>query len=520
MHPKIKQLLRVLRALSIIPVATLVIYGLYGIVRAGSLTPSASPAATGYTLGDIYTRLTTNATATQGNHSFSPGGSPAGTLYTLTQIYSAIPTIDPTKVLSGTSYLGVAGTASAGYAYGDDSPTKVLTTAVGAGTYNAANLNVNIVKNGTAFGVSLTGELTPASGASESLTLTAAAAVCGYKYFGSGATSWVVQQGSGCAVCRECSGGGCVSMTNNTQDTTNDLSGISGTCNETCKKCSGGSCVNQSSGEDLFGHCGGSSCCGYCGGSGACAYVASGQTCATPGDSCSGGYMCNGSGACVAWSCGNTLVDSRDGKQYATVLIGSQCWMKQGINVGTRIAGSSSQTNNGVIEKYCYSDTDANCNSNNNPNYPDGGLYQWAEAMQYVASCNGTGQSQPACSSPVQGICPAGWHIPSHYELVALERAVCTSGTCTTDFPYDTSTTGWRGTNEGNKLKTNGSSGFEGNFAGWGGSFGGRGSYLDLWTSLESGSSAWRRGLGAPDVGVVRDTVDKAYAFTVRCLKN
>jgi len=32
-----------------------------GAVWAGSLTPSASPAATGYTLEDIYNRLNTNA---------------------------------------------------------------------------------------------------------------------------------------------------------------------------------------------------------------------------------------------------------------------------------------------------------------------------------------------------------------------------------------------------------------------------------------------------------------------------
>ena len=86
---------------------------IYGIVQAGSLTPSASPAATSYTATDIYNRLTTNTTATEGDHLFSPSGSPAGTLYTLTQVYSAIPTIDPVKVLVGTSYLGIAGTYNA-----------------------------------------------------------------------------------------------------------------------------------------------------------------------------------------------------------------------------------------------------------------------------------------------------------------------------------------------------------------------------------------------------------------------
>jgi hypothetical protein len=79
------------------------------VAHAGTLTPSASPAATSYTLSDIYTRLTTNAAATEGNHLFAPSGSPAATLTSLTQLYNVIPTIDATKVKSGTAYLGVTG---------------------------------------------------------------------------------------------------------------------------------------------------------------------------------------------------------------------------------------------------------------------------------------------------------------------------------------------------------------------------------------------------------------------------
>ncbi|MFH1444097.1 MAG: DUF1566 domain-containing protein [Candidatus Peregrinibacteria bacterium] len=80
------------------------------IAYAGSLTPSASPAATSYTLDDIYTRLTTNATATEADHDFAPSGSPAASLRTLTEVYDAIPTITVNLVKLGTSYLGVAGT--------------------------------------------------------------------------------------------------------------------------------------------------------------------------------------------------------------------------------------------------------------------------------------------------------------------------------------------------------------------------------------------------------------------------
>lgn len=217
------------------------------------------------------------------------------------------------------------------------------------------------------------------------------------------------------------------------------------------------------------------------------------------------------------WSCGDALVDSRDSKSYSTVSIGSECWMAKHINVGTLIAGASNQTNNATIEKYCYSDTESNCTS-------DGGLYQWAEAMQYAASCNGTGAPpNDACATPVRGICPSGWHIPSHYEYVALERAVCTSGTCATDFPYDITTTGWRGTNEGTKLKVGGSSGFEGLLAGYrytDGSFYNRGTTAIIWSSLESGSNAWLRYLDSGLATVYRNAYDKLYGFSVRCLKD
>jgi len=75
------------------------------VAYAGSLTPSASPAATSYTLGDIYTRLTTNATATEGNHAFAPSVAPAGTLHTLKEIYQAVPTIRCDEGEIGTTYL-------------------------------------------------------------------------------------------------------------------------------------------------------------------------------------------------------------------------------------------------------------------------------------------------------------------------------------------------------------------------------------------------------------------------------
>ena len=122
-----------------------------------------------------------------------------------------------------------------------------------------------------------------------------------------------------------------------------------------------------------------------------------------------------------------------------------------------------------------------------------------------------------------QGICPVGWHIPTHDQFTTLERAICVSGTCTTDFPFDTSTTGWRGTNEGTNLKSGGSSGFNGLLAGYrytDGSF----DYLTtsgyFWTSLQSGANAWLRDLSSGFATVYRTPYDKLYGVSVRCLKD
>jgi len=222
-----------------------------------------------------------------------------------------------------------------------------------------------------------------------------------------------------------------------------------------------------------------------------------------------------GGGAVVkpvtSFTCGTSNVTDADGNVYNTVSVGSQCWMKQSLRTGTRINLATAQSNNGIIEKYCFDDTASNCTSNN-PNQPDGGLYQWNEAMQYVTTAG------------ARGICPSGWHIPTHDQLTTMERAICTSGSCATDFPYDTSTTGFRGTNEGTKLRPNGTSALEVNLAGYveGGYFDYREVYGLLWSSSESVNTffSWFRNVISGSAQVNRGGGDKSSAYSVRCLKD
>ncbi|KKW31358.1 MAG: hypothetical protein UY74_C0016G0015 [Candidatus Kaiserbacteria bacterium GW2011_GWC2_52_8b] len=151
------------------------VLGVALIAHAGSLSPSASPAATGYTLSDIYTRLTTNAEATLGSHSFAPSAAPGSTLHTLTEIYNGIPTINPAKVLSDTTYLGVTGTIAiksgdaAAASSATSSTSLLLTPAAGyydgaatVSTSSAGFLASNIRSGSYIFGI--TGTMLEAAG--------------------------------------------------------------------------------------------------------------------------------------------------------------------------------------------------------------------------------------------------------------------------------------------------------------------------------------------------------------------
>jgi uncharacterized protein (TIGR02145 family) len=210
-----------------------------------------------------------------------------------------------------------------------------------------------------------------------------------------------------------------------------------------------------------------------------------------------------------AWTCGQTLLDTRDNQLYPTTLIGSQCWMASGINVGTRINGTVTAgtdcSSAAAIQKYCMNNTPANCLST-------GGLYTWNQAM-----CGGT-------TAGAQGICPTGWHVPTHDEWTTLERAVCTASAqnCATYFPYD-STTQWSQLAGGADVSLNvgGLSGFNADVGlpgvrNEGGSF--NGVPPTFWTSLQAGNQAWYRQVQSGSIA--RFTQQKAISRMIRCLKD
>ncbi len=186
------------------------------------------------------------------------------------------------------------------------------------------------------------------------------------------------------------------------------------------------------------------------------------------------------------FTCGNPLLDSRDGTYYNTIEIGGQCWMAENLNIGTMIQGTVNPSNNGTIEKYCYANQ-----------YCDtyGGFYQWNEMMDY------------SYTEGAQGICPEGWHIPTDAEWTSLINA--TGGV----------------NNAGTNLVVGGSSGFEALMAGHrkpqlsGYPF----AYLAVrayfWTSTNTGGGPYDRYLINNESHVYTETTDIEYGFSVRCVK-
>lgn len=141
------------------------------------------------------------------------------------------------------------------------------------------------------------------------------------------------------------------------------------------------------------------------------------------------------------FNCGDELEDERDGRKYRTVQIGSQCWFGNNLNVGTMIYGNLNMQNDSIIEKYCYANDTNSCNIY-------GALYQWDELMQYTTQLG------------TRGICPKGWHVPTDQEIIDLEVFLGMNPTTALQMNV------WRGTNEGDKMKMGGSSGFNANLTG------------------------------------------------------
>ncbi len=183
------------------------------------------------------------------------------------------------------------------------------------------------------------------------------------------------------------------------------------------------------------------------------------------------------------FNCGNNLIDVRDGKIYATIQIGGQCWMAADLNFGIEIPPNIHQRDNCISENY---------------RTVVGGrqtaVYQWDEMMIY--------DNTPA----LQGICPPNWHLPTE-----IEWGVLFSNWTNNAFAAS-------------PLKYSGYSGFNAVLSGvrhqtvqW--------DYQNFatfyWSSTAYGPyKAWAHGMNDPDPSVSYYPSLRSNAFSVRCLRD
>jgi uncharacterized protein (TIGR02145 family) len=181
-----------------------------------------------------------------------------------------------------------------------------------------------------------------------------------------------------------------------------------------------------------------------------------------------------------------TYTDPRDGKIYKTVKIGDQTWFAENLRYKTQ-------------NSWYYNNAPAN-----------GTLYSWNDA---------------------QTACPKGWHLPSDDEWKALEMHLGMN-------QKQADKKGWRGSDEGKKLKSkdewfdgnngNNLSGFNAKPRGQctpdgsgGISFNSFFTNAYFWlSSTYSDTHAWSRMLYYKYDQVFREKNDKSYGFSVRCIKD
>lgn len=189
------------------------------------------------------------------------------------------------------------------------------------------------------------------------------------------------------------------------------------------------------------------------------------------------------------------LTDKRDGQRYKVVTIGSQIWMAENLNYD-------------AADSYCYDDDADFCTKN-------GRLYTWSSAVDSVAefSTNGKGCGfDKTCSqiSPVRGVCPEGWHLPSQDEWETLISVVGKKSL--------KSTTGWNYLNGKDDFSF---SALPAGFRTQNGEYSSDGLYAYFWSSTESyGNYAYSMNLNYGGDGVTLDKQYKYRGYSVRCLQD
>ena len=206
---------------------------------------------------------------------------------------------------------------------------------------------------------------------------------------------------------------------------------------------------------------------------------------------------------------------SYQGYDYATVLIGDQCWFAENLRSENYENGDAipEVSDNGawsglISGARCDYDNDAS----NAATY--GRLYNWCAV------------------DDARGLCPSGWHVPTDGEWMTMEMTLGMSEAEANDIS-------WRGTNQGTQLKTiygwynngngtnsSGFSGLPGSRREYTGSFDSAEINGVWWTSSSStgescfNGESWGRYLGFAFESISRDDFNKNDGFSVRCIQD
>lgn len=205
-------------------------------------------------------------------------------------------------------------------------------------------------------------------------------------------------------------------------------------------------------------------------------------------------------------------VTDYDGNVYKTIKIGDQWWMAENLRVkhyrnGEPVAHVTADT------VWNYLSTGAYCYYDNNGSYAAdfGALYNW-----YAVNDN-------------RKLAPAGWHVPSDDDWKQLELYLGMD-------PGEVDDEGWRGYDEGGKLKQTGTSYWYSpnqgatNATRFSALPGGM-KYVEIgfariyseayfWTSTAPNHLAFSRSLNYNDMVIDRLSSSKKYGYSVRCIKD
>ena len=210
-----------------------------------------------------------------------------------------------------------------------------------------------------------------------------------------------------------------------------------------------------------------------------------------------------------AWQCGDLL--EYQGYDYATVLIGEQCWFAENLRnenyengdaIPSGLSGSEwASTSSGAVAVYGESEGCDHYSPDIDACDPLQSLDEYGRLYNWYAV------------EDARSLCPSDWHVPADGEWTVLTDFLGGEGVAGGQMR---STYGWN--SGGHGTNSSGFSGLPGGNRVTGGDFGSGGSGGGWWSSSLNEAEAWYRGLSSGAGNVTSYDVNLQYGLSVRCI--